>query len=309
MKKLFHLSLSVAFVMFMIPHSVFAAPEDELDGKILYTHTVFGPYNPEVDDTPPSGTFLNRMKPDGSQDEELEKLSFRITDVSPDGTKVLATQYNSTTGKPEIVVSKLDGSNRVVLTEGDGAKWSGDGKKIAFVRDSMTGGYHDIFVMDADGSNITQVTETPADESAVDINYDGSQLVFQSDETGRYHLYLMNADGTNKRQVTGDASNETAEYDPTYSPDGKMIAYGRYIYDEADVYTMDADGNNQINRTGNITDHVQHPVWSPDGKKLVLQQLPNTQDPNKMYTMNVDGTNLHVIENGKILNTPVGWIE
>ncbi|WP_044640137.1 TolB family protein [Risungbinella massiliensis] len=117
-------------------------------------------------------------------------------------------------------------------------------------------------------------------------------------------MYLMNADGTNKRQVTGDPSNETSEYGASYSPDGKTIAYSR----SSDVYTMNPDGTNQINRTSHISDHVVFSIWSPNSKKIMFHNGLSTGTPNKMYIMNVDGSNLQIFDNGKLMNNPIAWI-
>jgi hypothetical protein len=97
----------------------------------------------------------------------------------------------------------------------------------------------------------------------------GTQLAFVRD--GR--IYLVNSDGTGLVRLTdgpGDA-------DPAWSPDGR-IAFtrsGGVRRDErgvwflsAEIYIMDADGSNVVQRTSGGYD--REPTWSPDGREIAF---------------------------------------
>jgi TolB protein len=68
------------------------------------------------------------------------------------------------------------------------------------------------------------------------------------------------------RQLIKLTSGESSNYFPSWSPDGKKIAYtssGPYPKG-SDIYIIDANGSNIINLTDtpDIDDYL--PVWSPE---------------------------------------------
>ena len=81
----------------------------------------------------------------------------------------------------------------------------------------------------------------------------------------------MNDDGSDVRRLT-DTFFKIA--DPTWSPDGKQIAFMMDLEIDAksrgfDVFVMNADGSRQRN----LTEHPQldaSPSWSPDGKQIAF---------------------------------------
>jgi len=62
----------------------------------------------------------------------------------------------------------------------------------------------------------------------------------------------MNADGTNQHRIT--YRPEFADYSPTWSPDGKKIAFcseAKGSLDGSEIYVMDTDGKNITRLTNN----------------------------------------------------------
>src|SRR5215211_2989773 len=83
--------------------------------------------------------------------------------------------------------------------------------------------------------------------------------------------------------------NTTNDYTPSYSPDGKKIAYrgsgsnGRHN----EIYTINVDGGGRVQLTHNSTkdDEVS---YSPDGKRIAYEGY-DAHD-KEIYIMNVDGS-------------------
>jgi Tol biopolymer transport system component len=74
---------------------------------------------------------------------------------------------------------------------------------------------------------------------------------------------------------------------PTWSPDGRRIAFTAFRHGLGEIYVMNADGRSQRRLTRNSA-HDDHAAWSPDGLKITFV---STRGGNAdIYIMNADGT-------------------
>jgi Tol biopolymer transport system component len=98
----------------------------------------------------------------------------------------------------------------------------------------------------------------------------------------------MNADGTDQTNVS---HNDLTEGGPTWSPDGKRIAFASVPdeYSTSQIYVMDADGSNRVKISGDHPRDMSDPAWSPDGKRVAFY---SHDGGDAIYVMNVDGTNV-----------------
>jgi Tol biopolymer transport system component len=98
---------------------------------------------------------------------------------------------------------------------------------------------------------------------------------------------VMNADGTGVRQLTSGKTNDTH---PTWSPDGKSIAFVR----DEDIYVMGADGAGP-KRISDIDAQESDPAWSPDGDWFAyIKRTPGTPVQN-LWLMRPDGSERHAL--------------
>jgi TolB protein len=81
---------------------------------------------------------------------------------------------------------------------------------------------------------------------------------------------------------------------PTWSPDGKKIAFASKRDGNLEVYVMNADGSGIKNLT-NYSGNDSGPSWSPDGKKITFASRRNGNAD--IYIMGADGSNVKRLTN------------
>ena len=145
-----------------------------------------------------------------------------------------------------------------------------------------------------------------------------AQIAFSSDRDRNSEIYLMDANGRNQRNITNHPDRDSG---PSWSPDGKRIAFSSYRDGHPDrrpgwltseIYVMDADGGNQQN----ITDHPNSdlsPAWSPDGKRIAFgsdrdEILDIHGFPTyEIYVMDADGENPQNLTNNRHDDWAPSW--
>lgn len=191
----------------------------------------------------------------------------------------------------DIWVANADGSNLRQLTHDQptitpGSKayvdqavwaldpaWSRTGDTIAFVSDRGTPKNY-LWLMKGLDANATRVAASTVNGDNVerpDFSSDGTKIVFAQRTTGSTDLQrwtqLWIADLTTGRLIPLVRGEQSA-YDPSWSPDGKWIAYVQRTGTSNDIWVIPADGGQPVQLT-NVGDATT-PTWSPDGTRIAF---------------------------------------
>ena len=134
-----------------------------------------------------------------------------------------------------------------------------------------------------------------------DVSEDGTRVLFswKKNSEDDYHLYEYDLKTKETKQLTFGSG--TADFEPKYLPDGKIVFSSSRIIQTIDcwktpvsnIYTCNADGSN-ITRLGYDQVHTTYPTVTADGRVLYTRWDYN--DRNQMYVQGVfqmfpDGTN------------------
>ncbi len=112
--------------------------------------------------------------------------------------------------------------------------------------------------MSVSGGGGSPLTNSPAIETAPSYSPDGSQIVFESDRSGRPQIYVMPAGGGEPTRISfGEGSYGT----PVWSPRGDMIAFTKQNAGRFHIGVMRTDGSEERLLTAAFLD--EGPTWAP----------------------------------------------
>ena len=245
------------------------------------------------------------MDLDGSKVQHLV-LPFKGvsgTSFSRDGTRIAAwaTPDPGRGSEKSLIVANADGSGafeldsaKLVGAPGFRIAWSPDDRRLAF-----SGSGDRLFVADIDARKVRELGLESSIKNRKDPAWapDG-RLAYRCTTTdGVLHLCVMSADFRVEQMLQTSAGTEFAFHAPSWSHDGRSIAYQ---VDDAidhgpadlgyDVATIDVASGTEKILTRGFAGHAIVPVYSPDDRHLLFQTGTGAG------VVRSDGTGLRVIE-------------
>jgi len=158
------------------------------------------------------------------------------------------------------------------------AKLSPNGKEFAFI---FRG---EIFVSSIDGSTTKRITNTPWQERSVSFSPDGRSLVYAAEKENNWNVYTMTltrkeepyfyVSTVSKEEAIATTSAE--EYQPSFSPDGKEVAYleNRATLKVINLASKQSRTILTADNNYSYADGDQYYQWSPDSKWFLVQYGP-----------------------------------
>ncbi|HSR15171.1 MAG TPA: hypothetical protein VLL51_05435, partial [Gemmatimonadales bacterium] len=209
------------------------------------------------------------LSPDGSLVAYYSEKDFFFVDM------YLA---DGNTGKPirRLLKSTYSSNYETYRWISSSSAWSADGRYLVFA--AKRAGRDDIVIMDPRRNREVRRIKVPIDGVTTPaFSPDGSRIVFSGLAGGLSDLYVVDADGRNFRALTSD---KYADLHPTWSPDGRTIAFvtdrgpgtdfARLVWGNYRVVLMDVATGQVTMPEGMAYGKNVSPQWAPDSRGLAF---------------------------------------
>ncbi len=154
----------------------------------------------------------------------------------------------------------------------------------------MSGGR--VYRIDSDGEALTPLT--PAGQTALSPAWspDGGRIAFTQLGQGRGPVVVQSLGSGAGMQVPGTAT--ALNITPTFSPDGRLVAYAHSDENGTDVYLANVADRCCAQRltVGRFADNLS-PTFSPDGRRIAF--VSTRAGPPQIYVMATDGTDQELL--------------
>lgn len=132
-------------------------------------------------------------------------------------------------------------------------------------------------------------------DADVTVDPTGKWLAFSSTrDNERSNIYMQRVDGTAVIQLTSDAADDAF---PSFSPDGRQIAFCSTRSGNWQIFVMDVDGKNVTQITTGPMQAI-HPSWAPDGSRLVYCCLGGKSNQWELWTVELQTNEKRMIGYG-----------
>ncbi len=205
--------------------------------------------------------------------------------------------------------------SQVTFVEGveEYPSWSPDGRNLLYTGEASK--IRKIFRKDLASGQDSQLTHGDFDELQPTWSPDGKQVAFvrarqpgvklqPGDVFGQFQdgdVWVLDLASGKEGRLVENAFN------PAYSPDGKLIAVDASWAGPRRIWVVDREGHNPQQITTDTSEEVAHvaPAWSPDGKKIVFQNLVRTKFDIRV--VNLASKQMNWITNDLFSNIRPAW--
>jgi serine/threonine protein kinase/WD40 repeat protein len=144
----------------------------------------------------------------------------------------------------------------------------------------------------------TRLTFETRIESWPSLSPDGAELVYVGQSAGNNDIYIRPIGASTASAVNLTADSPASDTMPSFSPDGRWIAFSSLRENSAGIFVMGRRGES-IRRLTNVG---ADPAWTPDGREIVYSTESGgdaevRRVPSELWAVNVDsGTRRRISE-------------
>ena len=262
-----------------------------------------------------------RWSPDSSQ------IAFLATNEGQTG--IWLTDVNRPVPR---FVAPIQTTNFFITYAGESFDWSPDSKRIAYIsatderaddgvanpsdprvidrvqyksRTSFSDARRThVWIVDLNKPEPHQLTSGPFYDHALSFSADGNEIAFLSnhepdpDANNNSDIFAVDLHGE-VRQIT---STGGCEYDPSWSPDGKLISYTATkrdvttidsVAEDTHVWVIDAAGGRGRELAAKLDRRARSPRWSGNSRHIYF--VAGDEGETKLWAANVEGEDLREI--------------
>lgn len=205
------------------------------------------------------------------------------------GKIVFTCQVNKVQASDQICIMNADGSGFRQLTSDNVRHYypslSPDGQSVLYSAFREQNVY-EIYEMNLNSGNVKRLTNRLGVSNAPEVSPDGKRITFMrgNPNTQQNQIWIMDRSGDNPENVP-----QSLGWDPTWSPDGKLILFASDRDGGVQLFTVSLKGS-AIKRITNLPSIRGRSDWSPDGSLIVTY----SGEPwnREVYIMSADGSNV-----------------
>jgi Tol biopolymer transport system component len=213
-------------------------------------------------------------------DVESGETELLVSEIDQDQPPVWAPQsdrvayVSDVDGSPDIYMVDIATGDQTRLTFSDEREqvgdWSPDGQWLVFTR----AGHDGLLLRNPTGVNLIELTDG-ADSNPI-WSPKGDRIAFLRDAGEDLDLYVLRpTESDNWADDTDEIAVAETEYDessPSWSADGRQIAYVVRFDDQSEIFTVRVDGSERKQLTYNTADDLA-PDWSYTGDLIVFSSF------------------------------------
>ncbi len=221
--------------------------------------------------------------------------------VSPDGKQVAFVWNGGDSANTDIYLQLIGAGDPLRLSDNPAPEccpaWAPDGKHVLFIRQHFERGSSsrgEIFMVPALGGTARRVTEATIYGAPMTVSPDGRWLaVSDRGDTGKaYGIALISLSDGAKRQITQPPDSDYGDLRPTFSPDGRSIAFLRLrSFGSGDIHRLPLDTVARPTgpplRLTFDSASVEGLDWSGDGRSLYFTS--NRAGRHSLWTLPAGG--------------------
>lgn len=233
--------------------------------------------------------------PDGAFDDHF------IVNPSPDGRLLAFMAYQ------KIWVMNSDGSNRhAVFTPpndgsgvDDGPSFTPDGHHLVFVRCCPQPFGYSLWMINTNGTHLRDITRDRFADTTPQVSPDGRLVAFNRCRDNGCQIAVANLRTGHIRNLVRFGMDTQQ---PNWSPDGKRIVFEYHpTGGTINIATINRRGGDLHKLTRSTTVYYLDASYSADGRWIIFDRFPGTNQTLDLYRMRPNGRNIQAIT-----RTPIG---